>query len=267
MAVADDELLAAVNGLEDAGAAVNATKPIKPIRSTKKKTTKKVEEGLNAGMVTFTEEDQGPFNVVPGLTVEDVEGGIEEALKDCGVSYAPKNDTPNEAGPGIPLPPDCGVVNETATLIMQIRRFAHETNSIWVEQKGTPSEKHYGTKALWSYIIAINGCHTRIVKMSEQTRGNSDTMKIERDVYCLAELIDNETNTVLTRTIMTAATDESWLKDKTNALSSAYGLAQTRAEERLARTMFGYQAALAGLDPTPAEELDINWGAKKEQEL
>ena len=52
MAVADDELLAAVNGLEDAGAAVNATKPIKPIRSTKKKTTKKVEEDSNASMVT-----------------------------------------------------------------------------------------------------------------------------------------------------------------------------------------------------------------------
>lgn len=266
MAQADDEMMEAIKGLEDAGAAVNASKkPVKPIREPK---SKKKEEDPTAGVVSFAEEE-GPFVTPPEPQV--TKDDIDDALADCGVGYTPEHDEPNEAGEGpkIDLSNDPDSLEADATKAMLIRKFAAETHSIYTTSPNTPQERTYGTQSVWNYVIALNGCFVRILKMSEQHRGNSKDMTIETDVYCLAELVEMYGGAVVTRTIMCASTDEDFVSQQKNKLSVAYGLAQTRAEERLARMAFGYQVALAGLQPTPAEELDVveKWWGTKDKEL
>lgn len=269
MAQADDEMMEAIKGLEDAGAAVNATKPVKPIRVTRKgKKVTPIEYNPNDGVVTFA-EDEGPFKAPTEVKV--IAEGVEEALDACGVGYVPEEDTPNEAGPG-PLadfeyhdePQDAD-----ATKVMLIRKYAAATHSIYTTSPGTPQEKTFGTQSLWSYVIALNNCFVRVLKLSEVHRGSSKDMAIETDVYCSAELVEKHTGEKVTMTVMCASTDEEFIAAQKNKLSAAYGLAQTRAEERLARMTFGYQVALAGLQPTPAEELDVveKWWGTKDKEL
>lgn len=269
MAQADDEMMEAIKGLEDAGAAVNATKPVKPIRATRKgKKVTPIEYNPNDGVVIFA-EDEGPFKVVPDPQAADEE--LAQALEDCGVNYVPEHDEPNVAGEGpkIDLSKNPESLEADATKAMLIRKFAAETHSIYTTSPNTPQAKTYGTQSVWNYTIALNGCFVRILKMTEQHRGNSKDMSIETDVYCLAELVEMYGGAVVTKTIMCASTDEDFVSQQKNKLSVAYGLAQTRAEERLARMAFGYQVALAGLQPTPAEELDVveKWWGTKDKEL
>jgi len=266
MTKANDELDEAIKGLEEAGAVVNSTKkPVKPIREVKKKKVA-VEGNPTDGMVTFA-EDEGPFKATPAPMATDEE--LAQALDDCGVGYVPAHDEPNVAdeGSGVPFNPETAEVD--ATKAMLIRKYAQATHSIYTTSPGTPQERTYGTQSVWNYVIALNDCFVRVLKLTENARGDSTTLQIERDVYCLAELVSKVTGETLNRTIMCASTDEDFVSKTKNKLSVAYGLAQTRAEERLARMTFGYQVALAGLQPTPAEELDVveKWWGAKDKEL
>lgn len=88
----------------------------------------------------------------------------------------------------------------------------------------------------------------------------------EKVVFAKGDLVDNDTEEIITSSTMCASTKENWLQGK--ALSAAYGLAQTRLEERLIRTRFGYQLSLVRLQPTGAEELDVNieqYGTKNKE--
>lgn len=258
MKKADEEMLEAIEGLNAAGAEVNQTKPVKPIRLPKKKVA---VEDPTAGVATFA-EDEGPFATPPEpeLTKDDVDdalaaciGGLDKREEDGQVvGEAPQVDIPE------------GVDNESvATMVMKVRQFAQETNSIYRENPGTPSERYYPTQALWNYILALNFCHVRVARIWEEVSGDMDSL--HRDVYCDAYLIDDIEDTVISRTTAVVSDTEEFIEKSTNPLSTMYGLAQTRAEARLARMRFGYLATLARLAPTPADELDIStkWWAKQ----
>lgn len=258
MKKADEEMLEAIEGLNAAGAEVNQTKPVKPIRSPKKKVA---VEDPTAGVATFA-EDEGPFVTPPEpeLTKDDV----DEALAACvgGLDKREEDDQVAGEAPEAHMPD--GADNESvATMVMKIRQFAHETNSIYRENPGTPSERYYPTQALWNYILALNACHVRVAKIWEEVSG--DTNGLHRDVYCDAYLVDDIEDTVISRTTAVVSDTEEFIKKSTNKLSTMYGLAQTRAEARLARMRFGYLATLARLAPTPADELDIpiKWWVKQ----
>lgn len=258
MKKADEEMLEAIEGLNAAGAEVNQTKPVKPIRSPKKKVA---VEDPTAGVATFA-EDEGPFVTPPGpeLTKDDV----DEALAACvgGLDKREEDDQVAGEAPEVHVPDDAD--NESvATMVMKIRQFAHETNSIYRENPGTPSERHYPTQALWNYILALNACHVRVAKIWEEVSG--DMEGLHRDVYCEALLIDDMDGRPINRTVAVVSDTEDFIKKSTNKLSTMYGLAQTRAEARLARMRFGYLATLARLAPTPADELDIptKWWVKQ----
>lgn len=266
MATADDEMLEAIEGLKDAGANVNATKPVKPIREPKKKKVESVEDP-NAGVVTFAEEDMtGPFVTPPNPrpTLDD----LNEALSDCGVGYVPEEDVPNVVGENPIDIPDTEDNDMLATKAFLIRKFAQQTKLIYTTSPGTPQERTYGTQSVWNYVIALNCCRVEVKSIMEQPRTEMGSMVIERDIYCHAVLVDGITGKELSKTTMCASTDEDFVAKQKNKLSVAYALAQTRAEERLARMMFGYQVALAGLQPTPAEELDVvdKWWGTKDKE-
>lgn len=288
MKKADKEMLEAINGLEEAGASVNATKPVEPIRTPKEKKVEVEEENPNAGVVTFPEEDMsGPFVASPSPkpTLDD----LNEALNDCGVGYVPEHqetptvddlaacgidyilghDEPNVAGENPIDIPDTEDKDTLVTKAFLIRKFAQQTKSIYTTSPGTPQERTYGTQSVWNYVIALNCCHIEVKSIVEQPRSEMGSMVIERDVYCHAVLIDCITGKELSKTTMCASTDEDFVAKQKNKLSVAYALAQTRAEERLARMMFGYQVALAGLQPTPAEELDVvdKWWGTKDREI
>lgn len=259
MKKADEEMLEAIEGLNAAGAEVNQTKPVKPIRSPKK-TRVKVEDPT-AGVVSFV-EDEGPFVAVPEpqFTKDDV----DEALEACigGLDKHDEDDQVVGEAPQVDIPE--GVDNESvATMVMKVRQFAQETNSIYRENPGTPSERYYPTQALWNYILALNFCHVRVARIWEEVSGDMDSL--HRDVYCDAYLIDDIEDTVISRTTAVVSDTEEFIEKSTNPLSTMYGLAQTRAEARLARMRFGYLATLARLAPTPADELDIStkWWAKQ----
>lgn len=259
MKKADEEMLEAIEGLNAAGAEVNQTKPVKPIRSPKK-TRVKVEDPT-AGVVSFA-EDEGPFVAVPEpqFTKDDV----DEALEACigGLDKHDEDDQVVGEAPQVDIPE--GVDNESvATMVMKVRQFAQETNSIYRENPGTPSERYYPTQALWNYILALNFCHVRVARIWEEVSGDMDSL--HRDVYCDAYLIDDIEDTVISRTTAVVSDTEEFIEKSTNPLSTMYGLAQTRAEARLARMRFGYLATLARLAPTPADELDIStkWWAKQ----
>lgn len=273
MAKADDEMLEAIQGLSDAGANVNATKPVKPIRAVRNgKRVAPTEYNPNSGEVSFVEEDSlkaddGPFTTPPEpeLTLDD----MLKALDDCGVGYSPEDDEPNIAGENpidVPTLEDNEVV---VTKAMLIRKFAAETKSIYRTSPDTPQEKTFATQSVWNYVIALNGCRVEVKSIAEQPRSEMGVMRIERDVYCHAVLLNDKTGEVVNKTTMCASTDEDFVSKQKNKLSVAYGLAQTRAEERLARMAFGYQVSLAGLQPTPAEELDVvaEWWGTKSKEL
>ncbi len=258
MKKADEEMLEAIEGLNAAGAEVNQTKPVKPIRSPKKKVA---VEGPTAGVATFA-EDEGPFVTPPEpeLTKDDV----DEALAACvgGLDKREEDDQVAGEAPEAHMPD--GADNESVvTMVMKIRQFAHETNSIYRENPGTPSERYYPTQALWNYILALNACHVRVAKIWEEVSG--DMEGLHRDVYCEALLIDDMDGRPINRTVAVVSDTEDFIKKSTNKLSTMYGLAQTRAEARLARMRFGYLATLARLAPTPADELDVptKWWVKQ----
>lgn len=258
MKKADEEMLEAIEGLNAAGAEVNQTKPVKPIRSPKKKVA---VEDPTAGVATFA-EDEGPFATPPEpeLTKDDV----DEALAACVGGLDKREEDGQVAGEAPEAHVPDGADNESvATMVMKIRQFAHETNSIYRENPGTPSERYYPTQALWNYILALNACHVRVAKIWEEV--SDDTNGLRRDVYCDAYLIDDIEDTVISRTTAVVSDAEEFIKKSTNPLSTMYGLAQTRAEARLARMRFGYLATLARLAPTPADELDIptKWWVKQ----
>lgn len=258
MKKADEEMLEAIEGLNAAGAEVNQTKPVKPIRSPKKKVA---VEDPTAGVATFA-EDEGPFVTPPEpeLTKDDV----DEALAACvgGLDKREEDDQVAGEAPEAHMPD--GADNESVvTMVMKIRQFAHETNSIYRENPGTPSERYYPTQALWNYILALNACHVRVAKIWEEVSG--DMEGLHRDVYCEALLIDDMDGRPINRTVAVVSDTEDFIKKSTNKLSTMYGLAQTRAEARLARMRFGYLATLARLAPTPADELDVptKWWVKQ----
>lgn len=258
MKKADEEMLEAIEGLNAAGAEVNQTKPVKPIRSPKKKVA---VEDPTAGVATFA-EDEGPFVTPPEpeLTKDDV----DEALAACVGGLYKREEDDQVAGEAPEAHMPDGADNESvATMVMKIRQFAHETNSIYRENPGTPSERYYPTQALWNYILALNACHVRVAKIWEEVSGGMEGL--HRDVYCDAYLIDDIEDTVISRTTAVVSDAEEFIKKSTNPLSTMYGLAQTRAEARLARMRFGYLATLARLAPTPADELDIptKWWVKQ----
>lgn len=268
MKKADKEVLEAISELEEAGASVNATKPVKPIRTPKEKKVEVEEENPTAGVVTFSEEGMsGPFVTSPSPrpTLDD----LNEALSDCGVGYTPEHDEPNVAGENPIDIPDTEDKDTLVTKAFLIRKFAQQTKSIYTTSPGTLQERTYGTQSVWNYVIALNCCRIEVKSIVEQPRSEMGSMAIERDVYCHAVLIDGITGKELSKTTMCASTDEDFVAEQKNKLSVAYGLAQTRAEERLARMMFGYQVALAGLQPTPAEELDVvdKWWGTKDKEI
>lgn len=258
MKKADEEMLEAIEGLNAAGAEVNQTKPVKPIRSPKKKVA---VEDPTAGVATFA-EDEGPFVTPP--EPELIKDDVDEALAACIGGLDKREEDGQVAGeaPEAYVPDDAD--NESvATMVMKIRQFAHETNSIYRENPGTPSERYYPTQALWNYILALNFCHVQVVKIWEEVSGNMEG--VHRDVYCEALLIDDMDGRPISRTIAVVSDTEEFIKKSTNPLSTMYGLAQTRAEARLARMRFGYLATLARLAPTPADELDTptKWWVKQ----
>lgn len=273
MKKADDEMLEAIQGLSDAGANVNATKPVKPIRAVRNgKKVIPTEYNPNSGEVSFVEEDSlktddGPFITPPEpeLTLDD----MLKVLNDCSVGYIPEDDEPNVAGENPIDIPDTEDKEVVVTKAMLIRKFATETKSIYRTSPDTPQEKTFATQSVWNYVIALNNCRVEVKSIVEQPRSEMGSMVIERDVYCHAVLVDGITGEELSKTTMCASTDEDFVSKQKNKLSVAYGLAQTRAEERLARMAFGYQVALAGLNPTPAEELDVvdKWWGTKDKEI
>lgn len=135
----------------------------------------------------------------------------------------------------------------------KLREYIQKTNSLYTVNKDTPYEKYYATASAWSYLARLNNVHVQIdeVKMqSDMINGNV------KHVIATGRLIDNTTEETITGGSMCASTNEKFLQDK--PLSAAYGLAQTRLEERLLRMRFGYQLALAHLEPIGAEELDLD---------
>lgn len=145
------------------------------------------------------------------------------------------------------------------TIPEKLREFVNQTGAIYLENPGTPYEKHYATAIAWNYLAHLNNVRVEIEKVWEETDPLDKNAVI---VYAEGALIDDnikledDNEWLLTNATMCASTSEKWLKDK--PLSAAYGLAQTRLEERLLRMQFGYQLSLARLEPIGAEELDVD---------
>lgn len=137
---------------------------------------------------------------------------------------------------------------------LKLRKFVDLTDAIYGQNVGTPYEKWYATNQAWSYLAALNHTHVNIKELWED-KDPFDANAVV--VYARAELVDDEVDgEPLCSTVMCASSNESWLKGK--PLSAVYGLAQTRAEERVVKTVFGYQLSLARLQPVGAEELDVD---------
>lgn len=222
---------------------------------------------------------------------------IEEALRDMGVASEKVNEAPaKDNGPfdelaeqkeveakpakkpveasnvGVdPAIPDASPKDRT--IADKLRKFCIKTNAYYCQSPNTPQAKYFATDRAWSYLLALNNCYVEVVETWERERrvGRYD---IAVDVYVKGKLMQKpmpEEFITLPQEItigtMCASTDEQWLRGK--QLSAAYGLAQTRLVERLAREIFGYQMSLARLEPTGAEELDVveEWYGKKNEEI
>lgn len=146
----------------------------------------------------------------------------------------------------------------------KLREFVKQTNSIYCTSPGTPDARWYATPPAWSYLAQLNNVHVKTEAVWEDT-DHRDRNAIA--VYARGSLVDNETGGIYSTATMCATTNERWLQGK--QLSAAYGLAQTRLEERLLRNKFGYQLSLAHLEPIGAEELDldIEWYKNKYKEI
>lgn len=156
--------------------------------------------------------------------------------------------------PPVEIPPKAKLSEKQKKL----REFVKQTNSIYAQNAGTPYEKWYATQQAWSYLAALNNCHVEIIRI---WRDEDPLDKNAVIVFAEGILVDDtkeqsNDEKPITRGVMCASTSEEWLKGK--PLSAVYGLAQTRLEERLVKMKFGYQLSLAHLEPTGAEELDLD---------
>ena len=149
----------------------------------------------------------------------------------------------------------------------KLREFIKQTQAIYTQNPGTPYQKWFATQPAWSYLARLNEVHVEITSVYHKEDPLDKNAII---VYATGVLVcDYENNLeqgVITKATMCASTSENWLKGK--PLSAAYGLAQTRLEERLLRSRFGYQLSLAHIEPTGAEELDvdtIDYGTKDKE--
>lgn len=135
----------------------------------------------------------------------------------------------------------------------KLREFIKQTNAVYVQNPGTPYEKWYATAPAWGYLAALNNVEVCVLCTYDAT---DPLDKNATAVFAEGELKDLATGETITNGKMCASTSEDFLKGK--PLSAAYGLAQTRLEERLLRMKFGYQLSLARLEPVGAEELDVD---------
>lgn len=148
---------------------------------------------------------------------------------------------------------------ESKTIPEKLREFIIKTGAVYTQNEGTPFEKHYATAQAWSYLAHLNHCHVEIERVWQENDYNDRNATVVLASGCLiddSKELPDEQDYVITKATMCATTNEKFLQDK--PLAAAYGLAQTRLEERLLRMKFGYQLSLAQLEPIGAEELDLD---------
>lgn len=107
--------------------------------------------------------------------------------------------------------------------------------------------KHLKYEA-WQTVGKFYNCTVRTYDAKFVTYGNVEGFEAK------AEVIDNNTGLVIGGAESACMRDEEkWEKKSVFQLKS---MAQTRAGSKALRQMFGYVVALAGYNPTPAEEME-----------
>lgn len=107
--------------------------------------------------------------------------------------------------------------------------------------------KHLKYEA-WQTVGKFYNCTVRTFDAKFVTYGNVEGFEAK------AEVIDNNTGLVIGGAESACMRDEEkWEKKSVFQLKS---MAQTRAGSKALRQMFGYVVALAGYNPTPAEEME-----------
>ena len=120
-----------------------------------------------------------------------------------------------------------------------------------IVDRGNGHVKHYPRPEAWKYLADLCGTYTRVESTHYVGWKNNPC---EYRVEATVSLVEKKTDKVLTTVTMCAASDEDFVKN--NKLSSAYGLAITRAESRAVRSRFGHYMSVIGYQITPFEELD-----------
>lgn len=153
--------------------------------------------------------------------------------------------------------------NKPQTVAQLLHEFVSKSGAVYCENEGTPYAKYFATFPAWQYLLRLHHCHVELKRIEEEEDSINHAVT---HVYAQGDLIVDATGKNLGGAEMCASTDEKFLVGK--PLSAAYGLAQTRLLERLARNAFGSDMTLARLEPVGAEELDLDpakYGTKGEE--
>lgn len=200
---------------------------------------------------------------------------LDEVMKNLGEAETKINaEGQNKPSEAVQKPVEGGVVtpkkmaaktakNKPQTVSEKLHEFVVKSGAVYCENEGTPYAKYFATFPAWQYLLRLHGCHVELNSIDE------DEDSINRSVthvYAKGVLVKNATQEVIGKAEMCASTNEKFLLGK--PLSAAYGLAQTRLLERLARNAFASDLVLARLEPVGAEELDVDpakYGTKGEE--
>lgn len=224
---------------------------------------KKLEEAMahihEAEQSIVKEKEKQPVSAPQNITPTLIE---ERKIKDLKIEKV----SPTAMSNPKQEPPEPKLSPQQAAL----RAFIKRTNAVYCENKGTQYEKWYATWQAWNYVARLNNVHPRVEKQWEKQDPLDKNALV---VYTTVSLVDglvaepSDKENILTTVTMCASSNEKWLQGK--PLSALYGLSQTRAEERAIKSIFGYQLCIGRLQPTAAEELDVDSEAygRKENEV
>jgi len=126
-----------------------------------------------------------------------------------------------------------------------------------VEKQGLYQEirgKKYLQVEAWQLLGQFSGLTARVKSCVEVRVGDTDTFRAE------AVLLDKEGNEVGYAVSYCGKDEDRWAKASVKDLAS---MAQTRAVSKVYRLRLSFIAALAGYEPTPAEEIEERGGRKE----